>query len=169
MKTDELIEQYRLQPHPEGGWYREVHRSERSVGVPAGYPGERSALTIIYFLLAAGDFSAFHRVRSEEVWIHLAGAPLELVVLDDEPLIHLLARAGEAGEPLAVVPPDALQAARTLGAFTLVTCLVAPGFDFADFVIPSREELLPAIPVMNRSSAVSPGLQPLPESLSMYP
>lgn len=146
MTAEQLIQKYALMPHPEGGWYREVYRSSRSVGIPAGYPGERSSLTVIYFLLAAGDFSAFHRVRSEEVWVHLAGAPLELVVLEEAALVHLLGRPGETGEPLAVVPPLALQAARTTGDFTLVSCLVAPGFDFADFEIPSREELLRRYP-----------------------
>jgi predicted cupin superfamily sugar epimerase len=146
LTAEQLILKYALKPHPEGGWYREVYRSSRSVGTPAGYPGERSPLTVIYFLLAAGDFSAFHRVRSEEAWVHLAGAPLELVVLEEEALVHLLGRPGETEEPLAVVPPEALQAARTLGDFTLVSCLVAPGFDFADFEIPSREDLLRRYP-----------------------
>lgn len=142
-----LIEKYRLQPHPEGGWYREIHRSGRSVGTPSGYPGDRTALTVIYFLLVAGDFSAFHRVRSEEVWVHLAGAPLQLVVIEnDEPQINLLSSAEEPGAPVAVVPPGEFQAARTLGQYTLVTCLVAPGFDFADFEMPSRENLLHLFP-----------------------
>ena len=146
MTADQLIERHHLQPHPEGGWYREIHRSPLSVGMPAGFPGERMALTAIYFLLASGDFSAFHRVRGEEVWVFLAGAPLQLVVLDGAPRCHTLAPAGDVGEPLAVVPPGALQAARTLGEFTLVSCLVAPGFDFADFAIPPREELVAAYP-----------------------
>lgn len=141
MTADDYIGLYRLQRHPEGGWYREVHRSAVSLGLLAGYCGERTALTAIYFLLAAGDFSAFHQVRSEEAWVHLAGAPLELVLFGEEPRIVPLAPAGY-GEPLAVVPPGMLQAARSLGEFTLVSCLVAPGFDFADFTIPPRDELL---------------------------
>jgi len=145
MTGAEYIDLYRLQPHPEGGWYREVHRSTTSLGLLPGYPGKRTALTAIYFLLAAGEFSAFHRVRSEEAWVHLAGAPLELVLLEKEPRFRTIAPAGY-GEPLAVVPAGALQAARTLGEFTLVSCLVAPGFDFADFEIPSRKELLRSHP-----------------------
>lgn len=145
MTADEFIDCYRLQPHPEGGWYREVYRSEHLLGALAGYPGERTALTAIYFLLAAGDFSAFHRVRSEEAWVHLAGAPLELVLLGEEPGIVPLAPAGY-GEALVVVPRDMLQAARSLGDFTFAACLVAPGFDFADFEIPSRDDLLLTFP-----------------------
>ena len=140
-----LIEQYRLQPHPEGGWYREIHRSTRSVGHLPGYPGERSALTSIYLLLSAGEFSAFHRVRSEEIWVHLAGTPLELVLLEAEPRIIVIDAAGN-GEPLAVVPASIFQAARTLGEFTLTACFVAPGFDFVDFELPSRAWLLGEYP-----------------------
>jgi len=140
MTADEIIRDYRLQPHPEGGWYREVHRSEHLLGSLTGYPGERNALTAIYFLLAAGEFSVFHRVRSEEAWVHLAGAPLELVLLVKEPAFLILAPPG-SGEPLRVVPPGVLQAARSMGDYTLAACLVAPGFDFADFTILSRGEL----------------------------
>lgn len=143
--ADNLIKQYRLQPHPEGGWYREVHRSSRSVGQLPGYPGERVALTAIYFLLLAGEFSAFHRVSSEEIWVHLAGAPLELVLLGEEPRFITIAAAG-SGEPLAAVPPFILQAARPLGEFAMTACFVAPGFDFADFEMPSRKRLLEEYP-----------------------
>lgn len=136
-----LIDGYDLLPHPEGGWYREVHRSTHSVGLLPGYAGKRTALTAIYFLLAAGDFSAFHRVRSEEVWVHLAGDPLELVLLDEEPRLLTLSPPGGDGEPLLVVPPHVLQAACPVGEFAFVSCLVAPGFDFADFELPTRGEL----------------------------
>ncbi len=142
LSARDLIKRYGLRPHPEGGHFREIHRSARGVGTPDGYPGPRSALTAIYFLLSAGEFSAFHRVRSEEVWVHLAGAPLELVLMNRAPRTHLLTPAGGEGMPLVVVPSHTLQAARTLGDWTLVTCLVAPGFDFADFEMPSRDDLL---------------------------
>ncbi|GFO70686.1 hypothetical protein GMLC_42650 [Geomonas limicola] len=144
--AEALIARYGLKPHPEGGWFAEVHRSGRSVGTPQGYPGERVALTAIYFLLREGDFSAFHSVTSEEVWIHLAGAPLELALLDPEPQLVTLAAPGEPGESLIVVAPDVPQAARSLGAFTLTSCLVAPGFDFDDFRMPRAAELLERYP-----------------------
>lgn len=141
-----LIERYRLHPHPEGGWFREFHRSGRSVGAPEGYPGERTALTAIYFLLAADDFSAFHRVRSEEVWVYLAGDPLQIVLLDRDLSFRTVGPVAGGCDPLVIVPPGMLQGARTLGDFTLVSCLVAPGFDFSDFVMPHRDELLRAWP-----------------------
>lgn len=142
----ELVKRYGLRPHPEGGHYREVHRSKVSVGTPAGYPGDRTAFTAIYFLLAQGEFSALHRVRGEEVWVHLAGEPLELVVIQRAPRIHRLGPAVGGGTPLVVVPPAALQAARSAGDWTLVTCLVTPAFDFADFEMPPRQDLLRAYP-----------------------
>lgn len=146
MEAAEIIERLKLERHPEGGWYREVHRSTSLVGLPDERSGERVALTAIYFLLDSGDFSAFHIVRSEEAWVHLDGAPLELVMLPKEPEIRLLTAVGGGGEPMLVVPPDTLQAARTLGEYTLISCLVAPGFDFADFRIPSRAELQAQFP-----------------------
>ncbi|HEY5973755.1 MAG TPA: cupin domain-containing protein, partial [Geobacteraceae bacterium] len=97
-------------------------------------------------LLEQDDFSALHRVRGEEAWLHLAGAPLELVLLGNGPERSLLTAPGGGGVPLLVVPPGVLQAARSLGEFTLVSCLVAPGFDFVDFSLPSRQELLLAYP-----------------------
>jgi len=145
MTAAEVIRRYGLAPHPEGGHYREVHRSRATVGTPPGYPGDRCALTAIHFLLASGEFSALHRVRGEEAWVHLAGSPLELAVLDAEARVLTVAPA-PGGEPLAVVAPGALQGARCLGDWTLVTCLVAPGFDFADFQMPSRAELLREYP-----------------------
>jgi uncharacterized protein len=139
---EEIIAAYRLERHPEGGWFREMHRSSRPLGRIPGYPGERAAFTAIYFLLPRGDFSTFHRLRSEEVWIHLAGDPLELVRMGREVRRTLLGPATESGEPVAIVPAGELQAARSCGEYTLVLCVVSPGFDFADFSMPSREELL---------------------------
>jgi len=138
----DIIRRFDLLPHPEGGHYREVHRSGTSLGTPPGFPGPRTALTAIYFLLEEGDFSTLHCVRSEEAWVHLAGAALEIVLLGSASPVRRLAPVAEGGTPLAVVPPGALQAARSQGAWTLVACLVAPGFEFADFEMPTREELL---------------------------
>lgn len=141
-----LIETYGLEPHPEGGWYREFHRSGRSLGPLPGFPGTRPAVTAIYFLLTRETFSAFHRLRSEEIWIHLAGAPLTVVLLGPGARTVRVASAADGGPPALVVPAGALQAARTGGAYALAACVVAPGFDYADFEIPGREALLREFP-----------------------
>ncbi|MGE5190224.1 MAG: cupin domain-containing protein [Gemmatimonadota bacterium] len=141
-----IIEAYGLEPHPEGGWFREFHRSPRCVDALPGIPGSRPAVTAIYYLLTRETFSAFHRLRSEEIWIHLAGAPLSLAILGEEPRRLRLAGAADGGPPAQVVPAGAFQGARTDGAYTLVSCVVAPGFDDADFEIPSRDTLLGEFP-----------------------
>ena len=144
-----LVRALELKPHPEGGFYRETFRAS---ALPFELPGRgaRSASTAIYFLLGAGDFSAFHRVRSDEVWHHYLGAPLELHCLDAASG-HALVRLGSdvvAGErPQHVVPAGVFQAARPSGpGFALCGCTVAPGFDFADFEMPSRAELCALFP-----------------------
>lgn len=134
-----LIEALGMRPHPEGGHYCEQIRSARRVrALEAGAP-ERTALTSIYFLLVAGTHSRWHRVEADEVWHHYEGAPLELLQVDAALAAltrQLVGPVDEAGtRPLAVVPAGRWQAARTTGAYTLVGCTVAPGFDFADFAL----------------------------------
>ncbi|MEM1055639.1 MAG: cupin domain-containing protein [Bacteroidota bacterium] len=130
-----LIETLGLAPHPEGGHYREVFRSSAEVDPADGRPA-RSALTTIYFLLAGGEHSRWHRVASDEVWHLLEGDPLDLLVSTDAFSTVETVRLGSVGEgarPVHVVPAGAWQAARTTGAYSLVGCTVGPGFDFADF------------------------------------
>lgn len=146
MGPEEIIAAYRLERHPEGGWFREIHRSPRSLGRIPGFPGKRTAFTAIYFLLSRGEFSAFHRLRSEEMWIYLAGDPLELVVMGREVKKVTLGPSTEGGEPVSFVPAGELQAARTLGEYTLVSCFVSPGFEFDDFSMPPRRDLLREYP-----------------------
>lgn len=122
-----------LKPHPEGGWFRETFRDKSSPGSDAG----RGHSTAIYYLLEAGDRSAWHRVRdAAEVWHFYAGAPLELNVAG-EGLARMATVLGpdilQGQRPQAVVPADCWQAARSLGAWTLVGCTVAPGFEFSTF------------------------------------
>ncbi|MCX6366560.1 MAG: cupin domain-containing protein [Armatimonadetes bacterium] len=128
-RAQELIETLQLTPHPEGGFFREVFRSAKTVTPSDGRP-IRSALTTIYFLLPAGAYSRWHQVLSDEVWHFYEGAPLELLC-DDERWI--LGPVGERQSPTHTVPAGAWQAARSLGEYTLVGCTVGPGFEFADF------------------------------------
>ncbi len=134
-RPDELIAALSLLPHPEGGWYAEVFRSPSKV-TPADARGARSALTTIYFLLTAGQVSRLHRVRSDEVWHHYEGAPLDLTVAPGDLVTAEHRRLGPLGagaSPVHVVPAGWWQGARSLGDHTLVGCTVGPGFDFADF------------------------------------
>ena len=136
-RAEMLIRQLALLPHPEGGFYREVFRADDTVHPADGRPA-RSALTTIYFLLADGGFSRWHRVTSAEAWHFYEGDALELVWLEDGATREVRATLGEVGDgvaPVAVVPAGCWQAARTTGAYTLVGCSVGPGFDFADFAM----------------------------------
>ena len=85
LSTDLLIKKYSLQPHPEGGWYKETYRSDEIItaaALPERFRGNRSYSTAIYFLLEQGNFSAFHRIKSDECWHFYAGDPLEVYTLD---------------------------------------------------------------------------------------
>ena len=131
-----------LVPHPEGGWFRQTWEA-RPGFQPAGYPGERAAATAIYFLLRPGTESCWHRGRSDELWLWHRGGPLTLYLggAGDVPGEHSTVTLGPdlaGGHRLQyVVPGGRWQAARPAGAGeVLVTCVVAPGFDFADFDVP---------------------------------
>lgn len=128
MQSDEIIGLLGLQPHPEGGWYRQTW---------AGDESPRAAGTCIYFLLKAGERSHWHRVDATEIWHFYAGAPLILSLAETAAGPALDRRLGPglgAGErPQVIVPKDHWQAARTTGDWTLVGCTVSPGFRFAGF------------------------------------
>jgi predicted cupin superfamily sugar epimerase len=139
MPRPPLAQRLDLVPHPEGGWYRQTWRSPVSFA-PEGYGGERSAATAIYFLLHPGERSRWHVVRSDELWFWHGGGPLELRLggAGDRPStedIVLLGGDVMAGQhPQARVPGGVWQAAEPAGDLpVLVSCVVAPGFDFADF------------------------------------
>lgn len=135
-----LIEQLALARHPEGGWFRETYRASEQVpahALPARFGGARAFSTAIHFLLEAGDISALHRIRSDEVWHFYAGSALNVhCILPDG--VHQVLRLGAnhaAGEQFqAVAPAGCWFGAELAGdGFALVGCTVAPGFDFADF------------------------------------
>lgn len=129
MTADDIIERLDLKPHPEGGYYRETFRDSRTID------GGRAASTAIYFLLARGQKSHWHRVDAVEIWHYHAGDPLMLRIADDngERAIRLGPDLTASEQPQAIVPAHAWQAAESTGDWTLVGCTVAPGFDFAKF------------------------------------
>jgi predicted cupin superfamily sugar epimerase len=148
-RVKELIAALRLQPHPEGGLFAELYRDPDWVKHPKN--GQmRPMFTLIHFLLPAKTFSALHRVAQAEAWHHLEGDPVEIHTLTPEGT-HALTVIGKnvaAGEkPQFVVRAGLWQAAVPRGdTYALVGCTVAPGFEFADFEMPSRDALLAAFP-----------------------
>lgn len=126
--VDDLI------PHPEGGAFRERYRANDTVAHPRGR-GQRSALTLIHFRLRSGELSAWHRVDSDELWLHAGGDGVELLLWDGRGPVQRqrLGAEGQQPQTWAAVPAGTWQAARPLGEQALLHCVVAPGFDFADF------------------------------------
>lgn len=153
LSAGEWIDRLGLQAHPEGGFYRESYRSPLSFpGEPSdGFPNGRSHSTAIYFLLEKGDFSAFHRIRSDELWHFYSGSGVDIHVIDpggnyDCLKLGLDVEAGQ--QPQAVVPAGCWFASEVVegGAYALVGCTVAPGFDFADFEMAGRDTLASQFP-----------------------
>ncbi len=129
LSAAEIIARLDLKPHPEGGHFRETFRD------PANGRDGRAASTAIYFLLARGERSHWHRIDATEVWHYYAGSPLALSIAHEgaTDTIRLGADLAAGERPQAVVPAHAWQAAESLGDWTLVGCTVAPGFDFSTF------------------------------------
>jgi uncharacterized protein len=144
-EAQRLITAFRLQPHPEGGWYRETYRSAERVTTARG--AIRAATTSIYFVLTAQMFSAFHRLASDETWHFYRGDPLTLELID----------AAGRHERRVIGTDDSLQTTIASGThfaahidtedgYALVGCDVAPGFEFADFQLTTRSMLTAAYP-----------------------
>jgi predicted cupin superfamily sugar epimerase len=155
MKIDQhsLIKTLGLKPHPEGGFYAETYRS--SDHIPANifngrYGGPRSVCTAIYYLVTAGNFSAFHRIKSDEIWHFYAGQPLDLHLLSGG--LHQQIKIGnqmERGElPQYVVPAGTWFASGPAegSQYSLLGCTVSPGFDFSDFELADRDQLTKEYP-----------------------
>jgi uncharacterized protein len=144
------VEKYDMQPHPEGGYFVETYRSAEvipSAALPTRFSGARCFATGIYFLLENHHFSALHRIQSDELWHFYAGGPLHVYVIhaDNRLEIIQLGNNPDAGEVFqAMVPAGAWFGSKPApdSAYSLVGCTVAPGFDFADFEMATRETML---------------------------
>lgn len=134
-----LIERFNLQPHPEGGYYRETHRSAHQVHSHA-HGGPRSAYTSIYFLLTPGTHSAWHRITSDETWFHHAGCDMMILYFDTDDRLQTSTIGPDSGHMQFTVPANTWFAARPVApqAHSFVSCVVGPGFEFADFELASR-------------------------------
>ena len=145
----QLIQQYHLQPHPEGGWYKETYKSTELLPVaalPQRFTGERSFSTAIYFLLELGNFSAFHKIKSDECWHFYAGDSLAVYIIDLQGELSIIELGNDINNGQVfqyVVPANCWFASRPAAesSFCFVGCTVAPGFDFEDFELAAADEL----------------------------
>ena len=139
---DYWIDALELTPHVEGGWFRQTYASEVAIG-------DRASATSIYFLLSADNFSAFHRLTADEMWYFHHGATITIVAIDLEGKLHnfKLGKDIAAGESLQVLIPKGWSFASYVDtAFSVVSCMVTPGFTFDDFTLLKQADLLRAYP-----------------------
>ena len=153
-QIENIIKTLNLQPHPEGGYFKETYRSVGDINTDSldqTYNGKRSYSTCIYFLLTSETFSAFHRIKQDEIWHFYEGATIKLHTISPEGQHseYKIGRDFSNGEvPQLVVSGGDWFAAEVLGdnTYALVGCTVAPGFDFSDFELPNRIELTSMFP-----------------------
>lgn len=142
-EMNSFIEALHLEPHPEGGFYREMHRS-KTIVYAVNSLEQKSAYTSIYYLLSGGDFSSWHRIKSDETWFFHVGCDVLIYYFDEKKLLQTF-QLGLASKNLqATIPANTWFSAKPLSesSFCLVSCAVAPGFEFNDFEIGRREELI---------------------------
>ena len=161
-KIEEIIKNLALEAHPEGGYFKETYRSKGEINndnLSPNYEGKRNYSTCIYFMLTSDTFSAFHKINQDEIWHFYDGAPILLHTISESG-IHdefVIGRDFSKGQsPQLVVPGGHCFAAKVINKtnnesatkidYSLVGCTVSPGFDFTDFVLPSRAELLAQFP-----------------------
>jgi predicted cupin superfamily sugar epimerase len=148
------IQHLNLLPHPEGGFFRETYRSSLIIeqqSLPYGFKGSRRLSTSIYYLLRSRDISKFHRLKSDEIWYYHYGNSLKLVMIDQEGNKHtrFLGPNAEKSEQLQIeIPAGTIFGAMVTdeNSYSLLGCVVSPGFDFSDFELFDREDLLQAYP-----------------------
>jgi predicted cupin superfamily sugar epimerase len=146
--ADYWINHLDLEPHPEGGYYKEIFRSKHEVFRAAG-DTKRAALTSIYYLLESSDFSGFHRLKSDELWYFHKGEPIFIHVIDEGGAYEYIELSDStSGNLQAVVEANCWFAAEipSKSSFSLVSCAVAPGFDFAEFEMAKKQFLLEEFP-----------------------
>ncbi len=142
------IKHLNLTSHPEGGYFKEVYRSDEGItrnSLPYRFPDDRAFSTSIYFLLEKGDFSAFHRIKSDEVWHFYDGDPVSIYVIDNNGKLttHRLGLSPENSIlPQVTISANNWFASESTGIFSLVGCTVSPGFDFNDFEMGDRNALI---------------------------
>ena len=145
----QLIQQYNLQPHPEGGWYKQTYKSKEKIAadaLPERFGANRAFSTAIYFLLEKGNFSAFHRIKSDECWHFYAGDPLLIYIIEQNGELKIISLGNDNEKVHAfqyVVPANCWFASRPASGsqYCFVGCTVSPGFEFDDFELAKGNEL----------------------------
>lgn len=149
LTAQQLIKQYGLLPHPEGGWYKETYKSNENIppaALPLRFSGSRTFSTAIYFLLEQGSFSAFHCIKSDECWHFYAGDELNIYVIQPDGTMNIIQLGNDIDKGQTfqyVVPANCWFASRPAPAskFCFVGCTVAPGFEFSDFELGNARAL----------------------------
>ncbi|NMH86410.1 cupin domain-containing protein [Flavivirga algicola] len=149
-----IVDQLELLPHPEGGYFKEVYRSGGTINeenLGEDFSGQRNYATSIYFLLTSESFSAFHRIKQDEIWHFYKGAPIKIHIISNDGTYSfaIIGNEIESGQtPQFVVKAKDWFAAEVIGkgAYALVGCTVSPGFDFNDFELPKRDMLISRFP-----------------------
>ncbi|HET6768989.1 MAG TPA: cupin domain-containing protein [Chitinophagaceae bacterium] len=148
-RINQLIQQYNLQPHPEGGWYRQTYKSDEQItadSLPQRFGGSRAFATAIYFLLEQGNFSAFHRIKSDECWHFYAGDPLNIYIIHSNGKLETISMGHdfERGQTSQyVVPANCWFGSRPAPGsnYCFVGCTVSPGFEFDDLELADATSL----------------------------
>ena len=152
--TDQLIQKYNLESHPEGGWYKQTYKSGEQIpadALPGRFDAPRSFSSAIFFLLEQGDFSSFHRIKSDESWHFYAGDPLLIYIIDQNGELNLISLGNDFKEGQSfqyMVPANCWFASRPApgSEYCFVGCTVSPGFEFEDFELASAAELAAIYP-----------------------
>jgi predicted cupin superfamily sugar epimerase len=147
--ANQLIQQYKLQPHPEGGWYKQTYKSNEQIAataLPERFGANRAFSSAIYFLLEQGNFSAFHRIKSDECWHFYAGDPLLIYIIEENGELKIISLANDLEKDQSfqyVVPANCWFASRpaSKSEYCFVGCTVSPGFEFEDFELANATEL----------------------------
>ena len=154
LTADYFVKKLRMEPHPEGGYYKKIYQNPITIDnafLPPGFEGSRKLSSTIYFLLKAGQVSQLHRLNSDEVWFFHYGSPLEMHLIDEggSHTVNILGLNPEKGEsPQLLVPADMIFGARPgdQNGFTLVSTMVSPGFEFRDFELYKTEDVCAKFP-----------------------
>ena len=153
-ESEKLIQQFSLLPHPEGGWYKQTYKSNEKItasALPERFEGQRSFSTAIYFLLEKGNFSAFHRIKSDECWHFYSGDPLLIYIIRPDGVLDIIKLGNKVDKGCNfqyVVPANCWFASRPApgSEYCFVGCTVSPGFEFEDFELAKANELIALYP-----------------------